>query len=1030
MKRAVALFAFVLALGVYAPLIARADDGAAFTSFTLNGEEADAEISSETPSVEINVSVPEEVRFTRLYICPEAADPCDGSTAIKFFSPNATTTSFTREWEGLAVSDEPVEAGVYHITVRFFRYDIQPDAFEETAPYTITVLSEDEGEGSGEQEEEDDDEELEEDDEDDGDDDEDDEDTADNPASALSALHWTPFTEDQETGDRTYGSEVVFTDGSEKAVPFNTPGEFSIETDFPTFGLEATLFYIPDPDSPTREFVASFGGFPNDSGGFSFPFDELAWSVAGVYELDIYEIEPPVLVQASLWRELFGWFVGYEAHAAEHANLIDRIRFTVFEEIASPPEPEYAECCSSVIFLPGFEGSILKSGDNTLWPPTPLDVTNDLAALRLDGSGNSVTSDVVVDGIMNTFLTSPVYEEFTAFMDTLVTVDPTTGTSTIKSWLPLAYDWRFAPERIIEDGIATSTGTIDVLETIEQFALASDTGQVTLVAHSNGGLLGKTIIKALQDAGKEELIDSFVMVGSPQLGTPQAVGGLLHGEGSQLGNWLYTSVTKAQARVLGSNMESAYNLLPSREYFTDVTDPPALFDENAGYADPWRALWGQAIGNYIELFDFLTDAESTRGVPSEDDTDSPTELNSAILNRADAFHQTYDAYTIPDSIRVVQVAGWGAETIKRIDYLATELYRPFQTPDEKPYYVVQRTIEGDGVVVYPSALSSEGERYYFNHESYGGNLKHKDLLRIDQIQNVITAIINERPVQLTEFISDIKPTATEISDRLLVAVHSPLTLGVYDSEGNFTGLDPRNDQNWGIRFVKNDIPNSSYFEYGESKYLTVPEGGSYSFVFEGTDTGTATIVLETIAADNSTTTATYSNIPVTQATLAQFTFGTGNEEPEISLDTDGDGAADATILSDEKTLELQAQEAQEAVSIETTSPSGGGGPLWNSPTPSVPPPLVLGTSTEAIAESLPVAQPPTNDVPLPELVVISPSISESIPEALIQEYENTPETPELVEQTATAVQSGWYDVLVKFVRDSFASFAAFLRQLF
>ena len=86
-------------------------------------------------------------------------------------------------------------------------------------------------------------------------------------------------------------------------------------------------------------------------------------------------------------------------------------------------------------------------------------------------------------------------------------------------------------DKIIEEGIKTPQGTIDLIQRIEELASNSDTGKITIVAHSMGGLLGKAIIKKLENSGKENLIDSFVMIGTPQLGTPQAVATILHGDG-------------------------------------------------------------------------------------------------------------------------------------------------------------------------------------------------------------------------------------------------------------------------------------------------------------------------------------------------------------------------------------------------------------------------------------------------------------------------------------------------------------------
>lgn len=556
---------------------------------------------------------------------------------------------------------------------------------------------------------------------------------------------------------------------------------------------------------------------------------------------------------------------------------------------------KYKDCCSSVIFLPGFEGSVLKAdnGANTLWPPDKLGTDADLKLLQLDHSGSSTTQGIFVEGIVENFHGVPIYSEFRAFMNTLVP-------DTMREWYPLAYDWRFSPQEIITDGIETSRGHVDALALIEQIAERSDTGQVTFVAHSNGGLLGKALIKALEDANKDHLIDSFVMVGSPQLGTARAVGGMLHGEGSSIGTWYYTLVSKAQARALAENMESAYNLIPSRAYFNHVTDPPVVFDENAGYTDPWRADWGQAIGNYTELFEFLTDAFDTRDEPAFGNTRFPETLHTDLLANVDTFHQEFDAYVIPGTIRVVQVAGWGLDTIKAIDYVEYEFF-------DDPYYIPQMTVEGDSTVVYPSALASYGEKYFLVMDDYNrlnaSFFTHTDILNIDEIQKIIKVVINEDVVVENSFITSNKPPVDNTEDKLLVAVHSPLTLSVHDNQQEkFSGVDPNNDQNWGIQFVKTEIPNSVYFHYGEGKYLIVPDSGDYSFEFEGTDIGTATVVLQEIVNDMPATVARFSHIAVSGTFKATLAISTTTEEFLLEADADGDGIVDMIIVPDRTEL--------------------------------------------------------------------------------------------------------------------------------
>jgi pimeloyl-ACP methyl ester carboxylesterase len=106
----------------------------------------------------------------------------------------------------------------------------------------------------------------------------------------------------------------------------------------------------------------------------------------------------------------------------------------------------------------------------------------------------------------------------------------------ITSFKAFPYDWRLRLDQQLqttknaagEVRYDSSVGYQDGLlyQTIE--ALPDD---VTIVAHSNGGLVAKALMAKLQ-AENDPLsakIKNLVLVGVPQVGTPEAVVGVLHG---------------------------------------------------------------------------------------------------------------------------------------------------------------------------------------------------------------------------------------------------------------------------------------------------------------------------------------------------------------------------------------------------------------------------------------------------------------------------------------------------------------------
>ena len=551
-----------------------------------------------------------------------------------------------------------------------------------------------------------------------------------------------------------------------------------------------------------------------------------------------------------------------------------------------PPPP----CCSSVLFLPGIKGSVLEKGSDTLWPPTFF--SNDISQLALTQDGESV-NDIHTVGILNTFKGTPIYAPFSSFMNNLVLDE------TMEEWLPLAYDWRFSPEKILNNGIKTKTETLDVIGEIEKLAAKSKTGKITIVTHSMGGLLGKAIIKKLSDEGKDSLIDSFVMVGTPQLGTPQAIAAILHGDSEGIAAGFI--VNPIGIRRIAQNMPSAYNLLPSPRYFTEVSDPVFIFNESAPFTQTWRDFWGTTINTFPSFLSFITGTGVTRTKPAETELKDPEVLRPELMTDAISFHNMYDSYQLPENIRVVQVAGWGSPTTKAVEY---KMYHGY------PNYETKFTVEGDRTVVYPSAISSVAdETYFFDIGKYRKNenitTQHRDLLSSGPVQTLLMSVIKDQTTAESNFIRKTKPQVTDLDDQLIVGTHSPVILGVYDQFGNFTGIDPNQDLSADVLSIKEDIPGSVFSYTSESQNIFLPKDGNYNFIYKGTGNGPTTVTIENFIADTTTPIVSYTDIPTTPNTVATFTVQSSTpENTVIALDANGDGVTDSTISADNTELSL------------------------------------------------------------------------------------------------------------------------------
>jgi hypothetical protein len=209
-------------------------------------------------------------------------------------------------------------------------------------------------------------------------------------------------------------------------------------------------------------------------------------------------------------------------------------------------------------------------------------------------------------------------------------------------------------------------------------------------------------------------IDKVIMVAAPQVGTPNAIGALLHGNGTDViikGIFPNSSIS----RDFGKNTPGAYNFLPSEKYFDLISSPVITFDASLNSVNNFYQTYGSSITSYSKFKNFILGILDNRSNPISSDTVSPELLNATLVNNADTIHADLDNYQIPSSITVYKIAGWGKDTASHIAYATRQdcLVAGLlchSVLDEK----MIPTSNGDGTVVTPSAIFGGGVGYYFN----------------------------------------------------------------------------------------------------------------------------------------------------------------------------------------------------------------------------------------------------------------------------------------------------------------------------
>ena len=609
---------------------------------------------------------------------------------------------------------------------------------------------------------------------------------------------------------------------------------------------------------------------------------------------------------------------------------------------------------SNVAFLHGIEGSRLYVGNNQIWLPSRgsgfgTSGEDDIEKLAFSPQGTSIYDVHTKDeDIVNTaFLFAHIYQGFSAFMDGLE------HSKVINEWKPIAYDWRLDYFDLIKNGAKRNSedisylespgnGTPYVIDEIQKLAASSDTGRVTIVTHSNGGLLAKTLLSELQKEdnpyhGLFSKIDRLVMVAPPQLGTPKAYVSMLHGAGHPFESFLggiavgfFSNIDQAW-RYAARNMPMAYDLLPSRTYvelMRENTDNALfVFDSSLdGLASTIRARsFGYAGGNIETAYDyrngetgtvtlteyddykaFLLGAEG-RPEPRYEDIRHPVKLERDLLEGtkgAEKTHAQIDAWLPPDldnngeyDIEVIQIAGWGNQTIRGMRYEIDDDAFFACTPngslcDEFPGVMATplMTSKGDETVVLQSAAPMSVETWYVNlaklDEEGDEKKEHATIMTASPVINLLNSIIRETPRTNILYTSQSTPSGAHITQ---LEMHSPVEMHVYDVEGNHTGYITDAD---GFTYFEERIPGSSMLRFGESVYIFLNADETYRVTLDGIGNGTFTLKVKETLDDAPVGEIVYKDIPVTEFSTGEITVGSIVNTSGLSVDYEGDGKTD------------------------------------------------------------------------------------------------------------------------------------------
>jgi hypothetical protein len=168
---------------------------------------------------------------------------------------------------------------------------------------------------------------------------------------------------------------------------------------------------------------------------------------------------------------------------------------------------------------------------------------------------------------------------------------------------------------------------------------------------------------------------------------------------------------------------------------------------------------------------------------------------------------------------------------------------------------------------------------------------HSDILETDSVLNFISDSISNFNQLLSNYhyFSIESPPAS--TNRLRYALHSPLTLNLYDDQGRHTGISTSTGQ------VEEQIPGTYYTEFGDVKYLFSDASSTARIVMNGYASGTFTFNVDQYDGDAVIASTTFKDIPTTASTTVVLSTQSDiSTLSSMQMDENGDGVIDTSIL--------------------------------------------------------------------------------------------------------------------------------------
>lgn len=394
-------------------------------------------------------------------------------------------------------------------------------------------------------------------------------------------------------------------------------------------------------------------------------------------------------------------------------------------------------------------------------------------------------------------------------------------------------------------------------DVLRRAASESPAGQVDVVAHSMGGLVARAFLIAHPEDAP--LVRQLVTLGTPYLGTPKAVVGLLAGDnfGIESNASAILELSPDLMRRLARDWPGVYTLAPAAGYF----------------ADPERPGWERAY--YMETV--ATAGGATHDVFDHERFQDLVDrrLNASIAAAVRARHGggLGDMALLTDRVATHQIIGTDKPTIHTVELVAGMRCQPggggcLPYAGYRPW--LQRA--GDGTVTEVSAC---GTRHLVQdargriHKLPG--VDHAGLARDDAALDALIAVLRGHDVPGAA-VEDCPQTgvgpAPSAVDPVLVDVLGDVVLAVTGPGGAVAGSTGRLEDGW-----RDEIPGVGVERLPGAAAALIAAPGAYTVTIRGAAPGLATVRLGIPDATGAAlaTAWTYEVLPIAVTSVATLT---------------------------------------------------------------------------------------------------------------------------------------------------------------